>query len=374
MKRFTIDGSDALESRIHEICMEIGREVETFVPSHQLQALALAGGYGRGEGGVLRCGDGDHPYNDLEFFLLLDGPPRVNERKYRDAIHDLEHRMTRRIGIDVEFKVTSAQALAKRETTMFSYDLLAGHRIFAGKDDALAICRHHADASRIPMHEATRLLMNRCSGLLFSKERLERPGFTADDADFIVRNISKAKLAIGDALLAVRGHYHWSCLERHLRLKEIDEPALPMEEVVAFHQEGVEFKLHPNKSLATRESLSILHSVISKMAWIIWKYIEEKRLGLKFASPMVYALNGNKCPETNGIKNAMIRLRSFGPRGWLGGNVFRYPRESLLNTLSLLLWEPHQANDAWLSRQLAQTITGWNDAVAAYQKLWSRYN
>ncbi|MFN9025748.1 MAG: hypothetical protein ACK5VX_06105, partial [Akkermansiaceae bacterium] len=165
MKRYTIDGSDTLESQIGDICVEIGREIKKIIPENRLQALALAGGYGRGEGGVLRGQDGDQPYNDLEFFLFIAGSPRLNERKFRSAIHDLEHRMTGKLGIEVEFKITSLEALADGPTTMFSYDLLAGHRIFAGTEDALAACRPHADPSRIPRHEATRLLMNRCSGL-----------------------------------------------------------------------------------------------------------------------------------------------------------------------------------------------------------------
>lgn len=374
MMRYTIDGSDALESQIHEICVEIGGEIERIVPAHRLQALALAGGYGRGEGGVLRTEQGDRPYNDLEFFLLIAGSPRSNERKFGAAIHEMEHRMSEKLGIEVEFKISSLETLVNGPTSMFIYDLVAGHRIFAGKEDALAACRHHADASRIPMHEATRLLMNRCSGLLFAKERLERTGFSREDADFVARNIAKAQLAIGDSLLAVMGRYHWSCRERHQRLLQLDEPGLPMEEVRTFHQQGVEFKLHPVMSAASRESLATLHRDVSHIAWEIWKLIEGKRLGMKISTAMDYATHGNKCPETLGIKNALIRFRAFGWRGWSGGSVCRYPRESLLNTLPVLLWQPQRADSAWLSRQLVTPVAGWNDAVAAYQKLWSRYN
>ena len=66
--RFTRDGSDALEKLIAETCEEIGREVTRIVPVGKFQALLLAGGYGRGEGGVLSTPDGDAPYNDPSFF------------------------------------------------------------------------------------------------------------------------------------------------------------------------------------------------------------------------------------------------------------------------------------------------------------------
>ncbi|PYL00604.1 MAG: hypothetical protein DME19_04505, partial [Verrucomicrobia bacterium] len=79
-------------------------------------------------------------------------------------------------------------------------------------------------AERIPLCEATRLLMNRCSGLLFARERLECAEFSPVDADFVERNLAKAQLAFGDAVLTAFGRYHWSCLERHKRLKSLKMP------------------------------------------------------------------------------------------------------------------------------------------------------
>jgi hypothetical protein len=375
MKRYTIDGSAALESRLESICEEIGLEVVRIVPRTKLQSLALGGGYGRGEGGVLRYAQGDLPYNDLEFFLLVSGPPRVNERLLRAPIHDLEHRMSDKLGIEVEFKITSVQALSSGPTTMFSYDLLAGHRIVAGDAHALSSCQHHGDATRIPMHEATRLLMNRCSGLLFAKERLVRDSFTAEDADFVARNIAKAELALGDALLASRGAYHWSCRERHDRLERLEEATLPMAGLRDLHAHGVEFKLHPVRSSATREVLLEQHRQVAEVAWKVWAHIEQHRLGRTISSPADYADHTDKCPETTPFRNALIRLRAFGLRGWLAGQMFRYPRESLLNTLPVLLWVAEEELDtAWCSRQLVSPVAGWQDAIAVYQKLWSRYN
>src|SRR5947199_6504474 len=104
---------------------------------------------------------------------------------------------------------------------MFYYDLVSGHRLVHGTDEWLGQCEHHRAAHRIPLHEATRLLMNRCSGLLFAQERLARVPFSAEDADFVGRNLAKAKLAFGDVVLAMRGQYHWSCRERQKRLKKL---------------------------------------------------------------------------------------------------------------------------------------------------------
>lgn len=90
--------------------------------------MILAGGYGRGEGGVFKDCDQDLPYNDLEFFLYIKGSPRLNERRYHDAVHRLEHEMSEEVGIEVEFKIPSLQSLASSEVSMFYYDLLCGDR------------------------------------------------------------------------------------------------------------------------------------------------------------------------------------------------------------------------------------------------------
>ena len=93
-------------------------------------------------------------------------------------------------------------------------------------------------------------------------------------------------------------------------------------------------------------------------------------------SPVTYGRAGNKCPETSALKNALIRLRAFGVKGLLGPHAFRYPREALLNTLALLLWAPETVpqNKEWLSSQLVAPVTTWHEALAAYERLWHRFN
>ncbi|MCF7732355.1 MAG: hypothetical protein K9N23_11735 [Akkermansiaceae bacterium] len=372
----TRDGSEALEARLARTCDEIGREIQRIVPAPRLQALLLGGGYGRGEGGVLATPAGDAPYNDLEFFVLIQGPPRLNERRFGTAIHDLGHRMTESLGIEVEFKIVSLEKLSSSGPSIFYYDLVVGHRLITGPPDILESCQHHADATRIPMHEALRLLMNRCSGLLFAAERLRRAEFTRADADFTGRNIAKAQLAMGDAMLATLGQYHWSCLERHQRLAGIHDSWGQLAEVVAFHQLGVEFKLHPYQSNASRDELKAVHEDVCKTAWAVWLWLEERRLRMPAVSPLKYGGSVNKCPETAAIKNALIRLRTFGLKGVFSPFVFRYPREALLNTLPLLLWAPElvPANAAWLSQQFVSPVSTWADALAAYARLWERFN
>lgn len=372
--RFTQDGSDALEKRLEDTCQEIVHDVSTFIPSHAIKALVLAGGYGRGEGGVLRTDDGDLPYNDLEFFLFLRGVARINEKRYGTAIHALEKKMTDKLGIDVEFKIASLEGFRNGPTTMFAYDLVEGHRVLMGDVDLFSSCDHHRVAAKIPHHEVTRLLMNRCSGLLFAKQRLLRGNLSEMDADFVYRNICKAKLALGDALLAMNGNYHWSCRERHLRLQSLENPHLPMQELRTLHQEGVAFKLHPTRVSLPHAECIALHEKVAHLAWTVFQHVEMMRLEKNILTPLDYTREYNKCPETSPWKNALIRLRTFGLSGWGQGHSFRYPREALFHALVVLLWSPGDLNVEWCSRQFVTRVQNWDDAVNAYQSLWCRFN
>ena len=169
-QRFTLDGGDRLEQHLAALCNQVREEVLQVIPRGRVEAILLGGGYGRGEGGVLQTPAGEQPYNDLEFYLCLAGHPLLNERRYGARVHELAERLSHSAGIEIEFKIISLRRLRRESVSMFHYDLITGHRCVYGGENCLSGCDHHRAAHRIPLCEATRLLMNRCSGLLFSAE------------------------------------------------------------------------------------------------------------------------------------------------------------------------------------------------------------
>jgi hypothetical protein len=351
--RFTRDGSPALEQHLADVCELVREGICAIVPNAKLEGIALAGGYGRGEGGVLRTEEGDQPYNDLEFFVFIRGSTLLNDRRYKAALYELGERLTPAAGIEVEFKIISSAILRRAKPSMFYYDLVMGHRWLNGDDSLLENTEHHRDASRIPLYEVTRLLFNRCSGLLFAKARLQQGSFTPDDADFVARNIAKAQLALGDALLAAQGRYHWSCIERHQRL-EADEA------LHRHHAQGVAFKLHPQRSTLSREGLTKLHTEVSSLAKDLFLRLESQRLGHPFPSASDYASGKiNKCPEQPAWKNILQHLRTPHVALGIPQPIERHPREALLHALVVMLW-------------INATIQ--RDRVQAYESLWHRFN
>lgn len=379
-RRFTVDGSEALERHLSRVCRRIRDELRAAIPSSTLKGVMLGGGYGRGEGGVLRTTHGDQPYNDLEFYVLVQDRLGFARRRSRRALQQLHEPLSALAGVEVEFKLLTLDALRRSAPTMFYYDLVMGHRWLIGEPSLLAGCERHRDASRIPLHEATRLWMNRATGLLFAAERLRRPTFSADDADFVGRNLAKAQLAFGDIVLTARGEYHWSCRERNRRLHELKVADLPINfsELCRHHDTGVEFKLHPVRATANREVLAREHRELVRLAGELLLWLESRRLGTPFASLRDYAFSrANKCPETAAWKNWLITTRALGAREGLRRESQRYPRERLLTSLALLLGGDSDALDdrslRLLQRQLCTRATDFTALVAAHENLWRRF-
>jgi hypothetical protein len=383
--RFTLDGSDALEKRLADICEQTRKRIEAAVPPGRCPGLSLGGGYGRGEGGVLKTAEGDQPYNDLEFYLFVRGNLLLAERQYGGALHEAAGKLSSEAGLEVEIKMLSSQKLRRSPVSMFYYDLLMGHRWLWGDDSLLAGCEHHRSGARIPLAEATRLLMNRCSGLLFAKERLEHERgdepFTPADADFVGRNLAKAQLAFGDVVLAVQGQYHWSCRKRHQRLEKLvlddDAPWLP--DVQQEHMAGLEFKLHPYRSTASRATLLNEYARLNELGLKLWLWLEGQRLPRRFSSARDYALSStNKCPETSAGRNRLVNIKAFGPGSLFRPRASRNPRERLLHALTVLLWEPKSCLEPVVLRKLEQELgasaNSYADLVAAYRRLWKRFN
>ncbi|PWU21619.1 MAG: hypothetical protein C5B50_01285 [Verrucomicrobia bacterium] len=473
--RFTIDGSEELEEYLNSLCERVSRGIQVIIPSRRLDAIVLGGGYGRGEGGVLKTEQGDQPYNDLEFYVFTAGNSMLNERRYGARLESLSQKLSSKAGLHVEFKIASLAEFERGRITMYSHDLVAGHHIVRGPADLFKNCRHHLKANEIPPSEATRLLLNRCTGLLLAKGMLRRSSLDPEQADFIGRNIAKAQLALGDAILAAFGQYDQSCIKRHKRLADMAAlipehansdcveqevlahgagasallspvgttdnspafqrwvadgpssksrrdgrsegealsslrdlhhsprtiPALKRWAIVCrpsgtddsdvedfvphgfasqlldHHAAGVKFKLQPVRHNVAIDVLKAQHHEICVLALRVWLWLESRRLDCSFSSARAYSCSTEKkLSGTSPARNWLLNLRTFGPRGALSSRAFSYPRERLLNTLPLLLWE-ESLEDAevvrHLQNQLETQATEWDGWVSAYKAIWQRY-
>jgi hypothetical protein len=378
-RRFTRDGDDGLERHLGQACQRVLSGVRGLIPPAQLEAVLLGGGYGRGEGGVWQGAAGDRPYNDLEFYVFVRGNRHLNELRYRRALDALGEILTHLADVEIEFKITSLAELRSQPVSMFSYDLLAGHRSLDGEPLRLTGCAHHLDACGIPLAEATRLLMNRGTGLLLARARLAHGPLEPEDADFVRRNLAKAELACGDAVLTARGRYHWSCQERHRQLRRIAElDPLPWHDtVLRHHAAGVAFKLHPDPQAHARPALLARHAEITELTRQCWLWLEQRRLGRTFATVRAYAQDPvDKGPAGSVARNVALNLRVDGLRPHLRPRPWRHPRQRAFHALALLLWDAGAVADAatraQLRRELRSRATSPAEFARDYETLWRR--
>jgi hypothetical protein len=379
--RFTLDGDDALEQHLARTCARVLSGIQGLIPATKLEAVLLGGGYGRGEGGVLRGPAGDRPYNDLEFYVAIAGNRHVNQFLYHRRLDVLGEILTHLADAEIEFKITSLAELRGGLVSMFSYDLVAGHRFLWGRASAhqLSGCHRHACAENVPSAEATRLLMNRCSGLLFAGVELHRVPFTPAAADFARRNIAKVQLACGDAVLTACGQYHWSCRERHQRLHRLAAiQRWPwLDAVVWQHAAGVAFKLRPTVRQISHGDLLDLHREVTALALQCWLLLEARRSRRAFPSARAYAEDAaDKLPGWPRLRNFLLNLRVDGFRLRLHPSPWWHPRQRIYRALALLLWEPETLGDPELRRRLElelnAPVSTEAEALAAYRALWAR--
>ena len=163
------------------------------------QAIVLGGGYGRGEGGIATAPDGSPCFfTDLDYFIFTDLP---EDPEIIYALREWEREESKIMGIDVEGKCLPRSDLSQTPGSMMFYDLVAAQTIVSGPKNFFDDYKVMAKPDTIELIEATRLLWNRGSGLLFARADLE----ANVDLSVVHRNQAKAKLALGDALLTIRG-------------------------------------------------------------------------------------------------------------------------------------------------------------------------
>lgn len=326
-------------------------------------AVILGGGYGRCEGGVTYSESGVATlFNDLDYFIFCSSP---DHPELLAAVKQWEAVETEILGIDVEGKCLPRSDLGQVSHSMMFYDLVAGHRVVMGPENYLEDFVAQLDATSIATIEATRLLWNRGSGLLFAKADLE----ASQNADLIHRNQSKAKLAIGDAWLTVRGGYQSLASERN---QALHASAVVDSAVVTLHDEGLAFKRRPTEA----PSMDVLRSTqdLLESVWLMhFLDVESTRLDRDFADAASYAAYRHKLyPESKVLRNFLLGIRDRLKRGGGIYPIWDYPRGALQRALVLLLSE----NDSRerIAQALGSTSVRMPDLIKTYRYWWGFYS
>ena len=243
-KQFTSSGDITAESLLERVLAEIG---ETLSGSEL--CVYLGGSYGRGDGGVRQDRENGILYNDLDFFVFARQKPAHAEKLLKEVAEKYESE----VKVDVDFSsIMSVKDIKKNARRLMMQELKRGYRLVCG-EDLLAQYLPELPAEKLPFSEACRLLLNRGMGLLLAGEKIAR---NSGEKDFILRNIYKAILGAGDAMLISRGEYCWSMVER---LERIEKSGMP-EAWKDYYREAVAFKNSPHRQMKS-DMQSFWHGV-----------------------------------------------------------------------------------------------------------------
>lgn len=308
----------------------LGEEVRQAI-GENLVALVLGGGYGRGEGGVLRIAGEERPYNDLDLVLIVRRKTGIPW----DSLHGIQHKYASLIGIEVDFsRPLTVDDIRNWPATLMWTDMLHGHTVLFGPADILAAHAPDLRPERLKPVEATRLLLNRGAGLLWAM-RTARNTEAAPDPDFVKRNYYKCGLALGDALLIAHGRFATPYTGRGERLSSLlgGLPRSPAFDLCRLYQDSLTFKFWPGE-LASTPDESQLGNMASHWGQILL-LVENRRSDREFSSIRQYV----DCPDIREPdQNTPARWpRNLARNRQMGYWSLRYPRERLYRELPILL-------------------------------------
>lgn len=394
-QRFTLDGETRLERFMRNVCHEVADGVRKIIPARKLQGVILAGSYGCGEGSILLMEEGQVPNDVMEFFVSVHGVPKVNDRLYSRPLESLATTLSAQTGATISIRLLFVEALRNVPVSVATHDLVAGHRCVIGDDSLFAGCGYHRDASNLSLNEALHEFVNCCSSLLMAAGRLAHKEFTDEDAEYVGHHHATVQLGIGDAILAACGAHHWSCMERHERLRQMHGghaagmsrrnhacteafTRLLMDPIrglrlLGAHEAGLVFKVHPRQSHHSRKVLVNQHVELSKLAREVWRILEAGKNQPASEEPTgktgLLEINDE---ESASWKNTVRNARLFGWRGLFNAKARRPAWEHIAPALFTMLWGD-LGNPAVLS-QLKGTLharsTEFIDLAQAYETLW----
>ncbi len=348
-------GSQQLNGKLQRELARLAGELKDLL-GNNLHALILGGGYGRGEGGFVTVDGEERLYNDLDLFLVVRDKKRVAMTALGPVLEDAQARL----GIEVDLsRPLTVKDITRWRPELRWHDLLHGHVVVSGPEDILLRNAPTSVTGPPATIEASRLMLNRGAGLLWSL-RVIRGLESAPDQDFVRRNYFKSLLGMGDALLLIHGAYVSSYSRRFDAFEALAgrHPEISELDLAGSYEAALEFRLRPDARTA-RTSGSHLRSAASRWGQA-WLHVESTRTSRRWESHEQYA-------SWTGIRERhqhtpWALLRNIAQNATLKEFSGRYARERLYRELPSLLG---------LSRTRP---TKWAQNSDAFLRVWQRFN
>jgi hypothetical protein len=369
MFHYTAISDVEVDTQLAYILDCIQTDIKALPPSCRPDYVYLGGGYGRGEGGVCLRHDGRKTlYNDLDMFVFTAQASRRRRRDIDAALQDISRHWSAALSLEVDFPpCRNLSRLSQHTHTLMFQELLQGNQLVYGQEDVLAAWPR-LDPADIPPLEAYRLMLNRGAGILLAAGRLTQQYATLPDLDFTLRNLHKAVLGCGDALLLQQKRYRYRSQERGELLRQCNPlPGSVLPEIYAM---SLLYKARP----ITEPDCDL------PQFWVqvrqLWQDSLLTLLGL--------ARDDEQAAASAQVRAALLRLRGQSPQSscrqalrWLWHTRQLFPLADLfcdpvLRTLAELyplLLENHQLKDYIIKISDCASLS-----YPTFMRLWRLFN
>jgi hypothetical protein len=325
------------------------------VLGRNLLAVVLGGGYGRGEGGVVRRGDRECPYNDVDLCLVVRWKlpfPQASLQRVAERHHAA-------LGVEIDLgRPQTIGGIRRWPPWLRWFDLVHGHIVLHGDSRVIAGNAPSTVAEGILPIEAMRLLLNRGAGLVWA-HRVVRGCEPPPDPDFVRRNYYKCAQALADGILIAHGRYSPQTSERLDRFAALAEgnegvAELGLQDAYA---RSLAFKLRPDQAPPIEPAEKALEAMGGLWGRVVL-HVEGLRTGRGWRSLDEYV-------AWRGPREADQNRPSRWVRNWVrnlqvGIWSLRYLRERLYRELPCLL----ELTDA--------RMEDWTKASRRFLDIWSR--
>lgn len=290
MKPLTAWNDPAVDAQIQRMLDRIVQAVRSQMGG-DLAAVVLSGGFGRGEGGVLRRSDGRiHVVNDFDIELIYREPLGRLASKlkvhlvHRRALAALAEALAEEFDMkQVDLTLRGLHSMSVNRPRLADFDTRHGHRLLWGASDPCDAMRAFR-AEEIDAFEGTWLLRNRAVGLVLARLYLDLPGaLRPEHRENFYIEINKSALAMGDALWIFSGRYDVSYAARKYGFSALRPLVYPaFDELAVMYDRAAEYKLRPVEYQYPGEPP---HDLWRRMAaahvrFFLW--FESRRLGQPF--------------------------------------------------------------------------------------------
>jgi hypothetical protein len=309
-QHFTYYNNKETEKVLNQVMQEVATVFNELFSEQETAALIVIGGYGRGEGGIVRKNDTYHPHNNIDFLYIHHG--RISQKVVALANAKLQE-ISKKYDIGIDMSAINRQKLLNLKGLVVSYDMRYGHKTILGDSTFL---KENASFSlyNIDPTDVRQLLINRGTLLLINRVLLNKETLTTEEKKLIIKHAIKAIIGYGDALLYFNDAYHWSYAQKLTNMTE--QKNIP-EEVKTLYSEAMLFRFRPDYEKFLEKDLHAWNDELLHILSQIHLQCEKMNLNerdLSWDNYFTHALENRSFPKQSlrqKVKSLLFGLKHF---------------------------------------------------------------